>query len=78
MVYQMSKQHPAHDALHLTHLGFTGTQMKVVIEFGISNSSMPKVNPKIKPPDSLIEVYGQPIDLNINSVKLKEMLDKKA
>lgn len=39
---------------------------------------MPKVNPKIKPPDSIIELYGQPSDLNISSAKLKEMLDKKA
>jgi hypothetical protein len=52
--------------------------MKIIIEFGISNSSMPKVNPKIKPPDSLVEIYGQPTDLNISSAKLKEMLDKKA
>jgi hypothetical protein len=52
--------------------------LKVVIEFGIGNSSMPKQNSKIKPPETLIEFYGQPIDVNLTQSKLKEMLDNKA
>jgi hypothetical protein len=66
------------EALHITNLSYKGQNIKIVVEFGISNSSMPRGGSKFKPPDSLIEIYGQPKDLSLNPNLIKEKIDKKA
>ncbi len=51
--------------MHISHLDIVGKDLQIYIEFGIANSSLPKANSKIKPPDTLIELYGNPVDPNI-------------
>lgn len=59
MVYQKSSgKCSADDALHLPYINYKGTFMKIVVEFGTSNSSMPRGANKVKAPETLIEIYG--------------------
>lgn len=78
MAYQkLAQSNPADDCLHLNNINYTGNSLKLMIEFGLSNSSLPKGS-KNKPPDSMIEVYGLCSDLSITQAKMKEEIDKKA
>lgn len=72
MVYV--KQHPesSNDALHLPNLDIQGKDLTICIEFAISNSSLPKANTKIKPPDTLIELYGNTVDVSVSPQMLKD------
>ena len=50
-----------------------------MIEFGVSNSSLPKGSNKVKPPQSLTEVFGRPTDIgSFSDIQIKEYIDKKA
>eukprot|EP00347_Sterkiella_histriomuscorum_P017580 403348792 len=78
MAYQkVGQTNPSDDCLHISNLNFSGLGLKVLIEFGLSNSSLPKGS-KNKPPDSMIEVYGSCSDLAINQAKIKKEIDEKA
>ena len=80
MIYQKPVSASASDdALHITGINYRGKFFTVVIEFGQSNSSIPRGAQKTKPPETIIEIYGQPGDLAKTSLMgLKEMLDKNA
>lgn len=78
MAYQKSQtSNPSDDALHITGIEYKGKSLKLIIEFGYSNSSLPK-SVKTKPPDSIIEVYGSYPDMALNQNRIKDMIDKKA
>ena len=58
-------------------MNLTGKSLTFIIEFGASNSAIPKSS-KPKPPDSMIELYGSCSDLRVSQTKIKEEIDKKA
>ena len=78
MIYQKPSATPADDGMHLTNLNYRGKTLRVIVEFGVSNSSMPRGSTKQKPPESLIEVYGQATDLAMSVPRMKELMDKQA
>lgn len=59
MIYhKVSNSITSDEALHITNIDFKGTSFKLILEFGISNSSMPRGTTKNKPPETLVEIYG--------------------
>ena len=72
------KSNPFDDALHLSNLDIQCRDLTIVIEFGVSNSSLPKANMKIKPPETILEVYGNPVDAVVSDSQIKDLIDEKA
>jgi hypothetical protein len=64
--------------LEIPHLSILEQKIKVVIEYGCSYSSIPKVGLKRSQIDSLIECYGYSQDPSDTPATLKAAIDKKA
>jgi hypothetical protein len=74
MVYQKSVPNSTDDSLHLSKINYTGTTLKVVIEFGIANSSMSKAATKSRPPESLVVLLGRACNPYVTSSSLKSLI----
>jgi len=75
-----SQHHPMTntDFLELSQLSICEKNVKVVIEYGCSFSSIPKTAYHKGPLDSIIECYGYSLDPQDTPGILKTLLDKKA
>lgn len=72
----IAKQKTLANYLHIYNLEVEAEELKVVISYVITSSTLPKTNPKVKAPDTLVELYGYLSNPSISESEMKKTIDE--